>query len=75
MTSHKFQEIAKKVAKRDKAVFDELIHYENTGSVRTKERLNFTVDKSIAKKFRRHCKEQGYNMSAKIEQAMQQIMG
>jgi hypothetical protein len=74
MGSDKFISIAKGIAKRDKIVFDQLIEFENTKKIRTKERLNFTIDKALATKFRRHAMEKGYNMSAKIEKAIQGII-
>jgi len=74
MPSNKFLKIAEKIAKRDKALFDTLIEFEKTKKIRTKTRLNFTIDKSIASQFKRFCREHGYNMSSKIEQAMRNIM-
>jgi hypothetical protein len=69
-----FTELAKKISKRDKAVFDELIEYEKTGKIRSKERLTFTIDKSLASRFRNYCRENGYNMSSKIEKAIEEMM-
>lgn len=74
MSSNKFQKIAEKVAKRDKALFDSLIEFEKTGKVRTKTRLNFTIDNTVAERFKKYCRNNGYNMSAKIEQAMNKII-
>ena len=42
--------------------------------IRTKTRLNFTIDRSVASRFTKLCKEKGYNMSAKIEQAMKELI-
>jgi hypothetical protein len=74
MQSNEFTEVAKNVAKKDKALFDALIEFEQTRKMRTKERLNFTIDKSLASQFKRFCRENGYNMSAKIEQAMRDML-
>jgi hypothetical protein len=74
MQSNKFLKIAGKVAKEDKAVFDTLIEFEKTKKIQTKTRLNFTIDKSIASRFKKFCREKGYNMSAKVEQAMNNII-
>ncbi len=71
--SSKIRKIAKKIVKEDKAIFDSLLEFEQTKKIRTKTRLNFTIDKSIADKFRRFCRNHGYNMSAKIEMAMKEI--
>jgi hypothetical protein len=73
MSSNKIQKIAKRIVKEDKVLFDSLIEFENTKKIRSKTRLNFTIDKSLALKFRKFCKNKGYNMSAKIEQAMNEI--
>ncbi len=74
MQSNKFLGIAKEIAKKDKAMFDTLIEFEKTKKIRTKTRLNFTIDKSIASQFKKLCRDKGYNMSAKIEQAMKDII-
>ena len=73
MSSTKFQKLAKKIAVRDKAIFDSLIEFENTGKIRTKTRMNFTIDKDIASKFKKYCKDKGINMSAKIEKLMDNL--
>ena len=73
MQSNKFLEIAKKIARKDKALFDTLVEFEKTKKIRTKTRLNFTIDKSIASRFKKFCRDKGYNMSAKIEQAMEEL--
>jgi len=74
MQSDKFIKIAEKIAERDKAVFDTLIEFEKTKRIRTKERLNFTIDKNLASQFKKMCREKSYNMSSKIEQAMKEIL-
>ncbi|MBI2665923.1 hypothetical protein HYX12_04845 [Candidatus Woesearchaeota archaeon] len=74
MSSTKFIKIAKEIATRDKQVFDALLEFKKTKKIRTKTRLNFTVDKSLAEKFRKFCREHGYNMSAKIEKALEDML-
>ncbi len=74
MRSNNFLKKAKEIAKRDKAVFDTLIEFEQTKKIRTKTRLNFTIDRSIASRFRKFCRDKGYNMSTKVEQAMRDIV-
>jgi len=64
---------AQKIIKH-KELFDTLMEFEETRKIRTKTRLNFTIDKRVASKFRKHCRKQGYNMSAKIEQAMRKVI-
>ena len=72
MSSSKFIQTAKKIAKRDKPFFDALIEFEKTKKMQTKTRLNFTIDKTAAEKFKKYCRDNGYNMSAKIEQFMKE---
>lgn len=66
--------IAKKIAKEDKELFDTLIEFEKTKRIRTKIRVNFTIDKTVISQFKKFCREKGYNMSAKIERALRKIM-
>ena len=70
MPSNNFLKIAGNIAERDKALFDTLIEFEKTKRIRTKTRLNFTIDKAIASRFKKFCRDKGFNMSAKIEQAI-----
>jgi len=74
MQSTRFLKAAKKIAKRDSEVFDTLMQFEKTKKIRTKTRLNFTIDKTVASNFRRFCRDKGYNMSAKVEQAMKETL-
>lgn len=69
-----FLRIAEKIVDRDKAVFDALMEFERTKKIITKTRLNFTIDKNTASNFKKYCREKGYNMSAKIEKAMDKII-
>jgi post-segregation antitoxin (ccd killing protein) len=59
---------------KNKPLFDSLMEFEKTKKIRTKIRLNFTIDKSVASQFKKFCRENGYNMSAKIEEAMRKIV-
>lgn len=74
MQSNKFLKIADDIIKKDRAMFDTLLEFEKTKKIRTKTRLNFTIDKSIALRFKRFCMEKGYNMSAKIERAIEKLL-
>ncbi|MFA5141766.1 MAG: hypothetical protein WC471_02250 [Candidatus Woesearchaeota archaeon] len=74
MPSNKVLETADKIMKEDPQLFEALMEFEKTKSIRTKERLNFTIDRNVADRFKRLCKEQGYNMSAKIEQFMKEAV-
>lgn len=66
--------LAQQISRRDKETFDSLIDFEKTKRLHSKTRLNFTVDRAIAQRFRKHCKENSINMSAKIEQMMKEAL-
>ncbi|MFH1682462.1 MAG: hypothetical protein ABIA37_01575 [Candidatus Woesearchaeota archaeon] len=74
MSSDKFLKIVDKLAVENKEVYDTLLEFEKTGKIRTKEKLTFTISKTVATHFRKFCLDHGYNMSAKIEQAMKRII-
>ena len=75
MASNKrFLGLAESIRKRDKQVFDTLMEFEKTKRIRTKTRMNFTIDKSVAERFKKFCRNNGYNMSAKIEQSIKDII-
>jgi hypothetical protein len=73
MPSNKMLELAKKIVIRDRAMFQTLMEFEETKKIRTKVRMNFTIDKSIASRFKKYCRRNGFNMSRKIEKAMDEI--
>jgi len=74
MQSTKLLSIARNIRMKNKPLFDSLMEFEKTKKIRTKIRLNFTIDKSVASQFKKFCRENGYNMSAKIEEAMRKIV-
>lgn len=73
-SSTKFVELARTIAKRDKELFDSLLEFEKTKKIKTKERMNFTIDKSLVRHFKQYCRKNGYNMSAKIEQSIRALL-
>lgn len=73
-SSNKFLKIAKRIAKEDKEIFDTLLEFEKTQKIRNKTRLNFTIDKGIATKFRKHCLKNHINMSTKIQEYMEKLI-
>ena len=74
MQSTKIIKLAKKIAKRDKPIFDELINFEKTGKMHSKERVNFTIDKALIARFRKYCKEKGFIMSEKVESMIRNLL-
>lgn len=75
MQSSKFLKLAKKIKEENKEMFDVLLEFEKTKKIRTKEKLNFTIDKGVSSRFKKFCREKSYNMSAIIEKAMKKEMG
>ncbi len=73
MQSTKLLSIARNIRMKNKPLFDSLMEFEKTKKIRTKIRLNFTIDRSVASQFQKFCREHGYNMSAKIEEAMRKM--
>jgi hypothetical protein len=65
---------AKEIVRRDAVVFDTLMEFERTKRIRTKVRLNFTIDRTIASGFKRFCKRNGYNMSSRVEDAIKSLL-
>lgn len=74
MSSSKIQKIAKRIVNNNPELFNALMEFEETKKIRTKKRLNFTIDKNVASNFQKFCREQGYNMSAKVEQMIKKSM-
>ena len=66
--------MAQHIARRDKPFFRSLEEFEKTKKIRTKTRLNFTIDKSLALRFKQLCRRKGYNMSAQIERIMRDLL-
>ncbi len=60
----------KKIIEENSSVFKALEDFEKTGRVITKTRMNFTIDREIAKKFKEYCRKNRENMSNKIEECM-----
>ena len=56
-----------KILKEKPSGFIALEEFEKTGKALTKTRLNFTIDRELAKKFREYCKKKKLNMSSLIE--------
>jgi len=63
-----------KIIKEHPGAFKALEEFEKTGKLITKTRMNFTIDREIAREFKDFCKKKGYNMSAKIEEYMKKII-
>ncbi len=65
MSSNKFLGIARRIARDDADLFETLMEFERTKRIRTKTRLNFTIDRNVASRFKKFCKEKRYNSERK----------
>ena len=74
MSSNRFLKIADRLAVEHKEIYDTLLEFEKTGKIRTKVKLNFTINKAVASRFKKFCLDHGYNMSAKIEKAINRLL-
>jgi uncharacterized protein (DUF4415 family) len=67
----KILDIANNIIKKNPEIFEALVEFEKTKKLpklNYKQRVNFTIDTNIFKKFREYCQRHGYKMSTKIEQ-------
>ena len=74
----KFLKQAKKVIKEHPQVFEALEEYDRTRKMpRTvyRERINLTINGDLLKKFRKHAREKGLNMSRVIESYIKRELG
>ncbi|MBI2106075.1 hypothetical protein HYT56_04530 [Candidatus Woesearchaeota archaeon] len=63
----KFLRNALRIIKEKPSGFKALEEFEKTGKTITKTRLNFTIDRTLAKEFRDYCKKHRINMSELVE--------
>jgi len=68
------QKKIKEIIEKHAGTFKALEEYDKTGKMVSKTRMNFTLDREHAKKFRDYCKKKGYNMSNKIEEFMEGVV-
>ncbi len=75
MSSGKVAETAIKIIKRNPEYFEALVEFEKTGrlpKIAYKERVNFTIDADLVRKFRIYCQKNSMKMSSKIEQLLRE---
>lgn len=66
-SQNKFLKTALRIIDTHPGVFKALEEFEKTGSAEVKTRLNFTIDREIAREFRDYCRQNNLNMSEVIE--------
>jgi len=67
--------LAKEAIREHPEAFEALMEFERTGKLPKltyKVRANFTLDSTLLKKFRLHCKKQGKKMSAVLEKHIEE---
>ena len=69
-----FQKRIKKIIKQHASVFKALEEFEKTGEMRTKKRMNFTIDRELSKQFREYCSKNNINMSKYIENCIKKVV-
>ena len=62
-----FLKNALRIIKEKPSGFKALEEFEKTGRTILKTRLNFTIDRGTAKKFRDYCRKHKLNMSKEVE--------
>ena len=74
----KFLETAEKVIRENPEVFEALLEYERTKrlpKLTYRERANFTIESTLLRKFKSHCKKNNLNMSRIIEKHIKDEIG
>jgi uncharacterized protein (DUF4415 family) len=74
----KFLETAKKVIKHNPEMFEALMEFERTKKLpklTRKERVNFTIDSRLLRKFKEYCKRHNKVMSKVIENYIKKELG
>lgn len=69
-----FQKRIKKIIKEHASVFKALEEFEKTGELKTKKRMNFTIDRELSKQFREYCNKHNINMSKFIEESIRKTI-
>lgn len=69
-----FQKRIRKIIKKHTSVFKALEEFEKTGELKTKKRMNFTIDRELSKQFREYCNKNKINMSKIIEDCIKKII-
>ena len=64
------EDIYKEEYENNKDMFEDLEQFDTTKTIRTKGYINFTINKSVLRRFRTLCKKNNINMSATIEKFM-----
>lgn len=78
MQSNNIRERALNAIKEHPQVFEALAEYDRTRKLPKtvyRERINFTIDANVLKKFRRYAKEKGLDMSRVIEKHIKEELG
>jgi predicted DNA binding CopG/RHH family protein len=75
MKKENFLRGCKEIIFKNREVFQALEDYDKTNKITKafyRERINFTIDESLLREFKKYCKDRGYNMSRLIEKYIKQ---
>lgn len=78
MQSNSIREYALKAIREHPQVFEALAEYDRTRKLPKttyRERINFTIDANVLRKFRKYAKEKGLDMSRVIEKHIKEEIG
>ena len=78
MSSSKFVEIGRKIIRENPEVFEALLEFERTKRLPKttyRQRVNFTIDSNLLKKFKQYCRDNNLNMSRTVEKHIKEEMG
>jgi len=70
LSGNEFAKLADKVIEKHPEAFEAMLEFERTKKLprlQYKERVNFTIDFDLFKKFRNYCRTKGVKMSNEIE--------
>jgi len=75
LSGNEFVKLADKVIEKHPEAFEAMMEFERTKKLpklKYKERVNFTIDSDLFKKFRRYCEEKGMKMSNEVEKLIKE---
>lgn len=64
----------KEIIRQNASAYEALMDFEETGRTIIKTRMNFTIDRAIAREFREHCRKGRINMSEAVEGCIKNLV-
>lgn len=75
MPESKFLKTALRIIRENPEMFEALVEFERTKRIPKftyRKKVNFTIDETLLRQFKRHCQEKGLNMSRIVEMHMRE---